>query len=80
MAVSFAKAVRPLFRDDPDVKAMKGFHLDLSSYDALKRGLMPSTGLSLTAACPATVPGPKNKSPSSKSGSTKACTIGKAAT
>ena len=26
----------PTVRDDPDVEAMKGFHLDLSSYDAVK--------------------------------------------
>lgn len=32
MALSFAKDIRPLFRDDPDVEAMKPFGLDLSSY------------------------------------------------
>jgi len=36
MTMSFAKDVRPLFRDDPDVEAMKGFNLDLSSYDDVK--------------------------------------------
>jgi hypothetical protein len=32
MALSFAKDIRPLFRDDPDVEAMKPFGMDLSSY------------------------------------------------
>lgn len=36
MAISFAKDIRPLFRDEPDVEAMKGFGLDLSSYDDVK--------------------------------------------
>ena len=36
MATSFARDIRPLFRDEPDVEAMKGFGLDLSSYDDVK--------------------------------------------
>ena len=36
MALSFAKDIRPLFRDDPDVDAMKSFGLDLSAYDDVK--------------------------------------------
>jgi hypothetical protein len=36
MALSFAKDIRPLFRDTPDVEAMKGMGLDLSSYDEVK--------------------------------------------
>ena len=36
MALSFAKDIRPLFRDDPDVEAMKPFGLDLSAYDDVK--------------------------------------------
>ncbi len=32
MALSFAKDIRPLFRDTPDVDSMKGYGLDLSSY------------------------------------------------
>ena len=36
MPLSFAKDIRPLFRDEPDVEAMKGFGLDLSSYDDVK--------------------------------------------
>ncbi|MGA2370156.1 MAG: hypothetical protein ACLPPV_10085 [Candidatus Korobacteraceae bacterium] len=36
MALSFAADIRPLFRDAPDVEAMKPFGLDLSSYDDVK--------------------------------------------
>ncbi len=36
MALSFAGDVRPLFRDTPDVKTMKGMGLDLSSYEDVK--------------------------------------------
>ena len=36
MPLSFAKDIRPLFRDEPDVEAMKGFGLDLSLYDDVK--------------------------------------------
>jgi hypothetical protein len=36
MALSFAKDIRPLFRDDLDVEAMKPFGLDLSSYADVK--------------------------------------------
>ena len=36
MALSFASDIRPLFRDTPDVQSMKGFGLDLSSYDDVK--------------------------------------------
>ena len=37
MALSFAGDIRPLFRDEPDVEAMKSFGLDLSSYDDVKK-------------------------------------------
>ena len=36
MALSFAKDILPLFRDDPDVSSMKGYGLDLSSYSQVK--------------------------------------------
>jgi hypothetical protein len=36
MALSFAADIRPLFRDAPDVNAMKRFGLDLSSYTDVK--------------------------------------------
>jgi hypothetical protein len=55
MALSFAKDIRPLFRDNPDVASMKKFGLDLSSYSdvkakaehihsALAKGAMPCDG------------------------------------
>ena len=36
MALSFARDIRPLFRDTPDVDTMKDFGLDLSSYGDVK--------------------------------------------
>jgi hypothetical protein len=36
MAISFAVEIRPLFRDSPDVDAMQGYGLDLSSYEEVK--------------------------------------------
>ncbi len=36
MAVSFASAIRPLFRDSPDIDSMQGYGLDLSSYEEVK--------------------------------------------
>ena len=36
MALSFARHIRPLFRDTPDVESMKGMGLDLSSYEDVK--------------------------------------------
>jgi len=55
MALSFAKDIRLLFRDIPDVASMKKFGLDLSSYSdvkakaqsilaALLKGTMPCDG------------------------------------
>ena len=55
MALSYAKDIRPLFRDNPDVASMKKFGLDLSSYSdvkakalhihaALAKGTMPCDG------------------------------------
>ena len=36
MALSFAKDIRPLFRDTPDVDTMKEFGMDLSAYDDVR--------------------------------------------
>ena len=36
MALSFAKDIRPLFRDTPDVDSMKEVGLDLSSHAEVK--------------------------------------------
>jgi hypothetical protein len=36
MAVSFEADIQPLFRKSPDVEAMRGYGLDLSSYEGVK--------------------------------------------
>ena len=36
MPVSFAADIRPLFRDSPDIESMRGYGLDLSSYEEVK--------------------------------------------
>ncbi len=36
MPLSFAKDIRPLFRDTPDVDSMKDFGMDLSSFADVK--------------------------------------------
>ncbi len=36
MALSFAKDIRPLFRDSPDVDSMQNYGLDLSSHADVK--------------------------------------------
>ena len=36
MPLSFARDIRPLFRDTPDVDEMKEFGMDLSSYEDVK--------------------------------------------
>ena len=36
MALSFAKDIRPLFRDSPDIDTMKDFGLDISAYADVK--------------------------------------------
>jgi hypothetical protein len=36
MPLSFATDIRPLFRESPDIDAMKSFGLDLSSYADVK--------------------------------------------
>jgi hypothetical protein len=36
MAVSFARDIRPLFRDSPDVDTMKDYGVDLSSFADVK--------------------------------------------
>ena len=36
MALSFAKDIRPIFRDTPDVDTMKEYGIDLSSYADVK--------------------------------------------
>ncbi len=36
MPLSFAADIRPLFRESPDIEAMKSFGMDLSSYADVK--------------------------------------------
>ena len=36
MATSFELDIRPLFRESPDIDTMRGFGLDLSSYEDVK--------------------------------------------
>ena len=36
MPTTFARDIRPLFRDSPDVDTMKAYGLDLSSYGEVK--------------------------------------------
>jgi len=36
VALSFATDIRPLFRDEPDIEAMKRMGLDLSDYEEVK--------------------------------------------
>jgi len=36
MAIRFAKDIRPLFRDTPDIDTMKEFGMDLSLYEDVK--------------------------------------------
>ena len=36
MTLSFARHIRPLFRDTPDVDSMQDYGLDLSSYEQVK--------------------------------------------
>jgi len=36
MPLGFAADIRPLFRESPDIEAMKSFGMDLSSYDDVK--------------------------------------------
>ena len=72
MALSFAKDIRPLFRDTPDVDTMKDFGLDLSSFTELRRRRKRFMRASLTAACPATNLGQRSRLSGSSNGWTKA--------
>jgi len=54
MPLSFAADILPLFRDEPDIVAMKRYGLDLSSHAEAKRRQRRFTQLWKTAACRAT--------------------------
>jgi len=61
LALSFAKDIRPLFRDDPDVDAMKGYGLDLSSYDDVKKQAEKIYATLVDGSMPCDEPWPKEQ-------------------
>ncbi len=61
MPLSFAANIRPLFRDDPDVESMKGYGLDLSSYDQVKARAQEIYGTLEDGSMPCDEPWPKDK-------------------
>jgi hypothetical protein len=61
MALSFAKDIRTLFRDTPDVDTMKDFGLDLSSYADVKAQAEEIYALVLDGSMPCDEPWPKDR-------------------
>jgi hypothetical protein len=61
MALSFATHIRPLFRDTPDVDAMKDFGLDLSSYADVKAQAENIHARLLDGSMPCDEPWPKDQ-------------------
>ena len=61
MALSFAKDIRPLFRDTPDVDSMKEFGLDLSSYAEVKGHAEKIYGRLLDQSMPCDQPWPEDR-------------------
>ncbi len=61
MALSFAKDIRPLFRDSPDVETMKDFGLDLSSYNDVKAQAEEIYARVLDGSMPCDDPWPKDR-------------------
>ena len=61
MALSFAKDIRPLFRDTPDVDAMKDFGLDLSSFADVKAQAEEIYARVLDGSMPCDDPWPKDR-------------------
>lgn len=61
MAVSFAKDIRPLFRDSPDVDTMKNFGIDLSSFDDVKARAEAIYATLLDGSMPCDEPWPKEQ-------------------
>jgi hypothetical protein len=61
MPLSFAANIRPLFRDDPDIESMKGYGLDLSSYDQVKARAKEIYGTLEDGSMPCDEPWPKDK-------------------
>ena len=61
MALSFAKDIRPLFRDTPDVDTMKDFGLDLSSFADVKAKAKEIYATLLDGSMPCDEPWPKDQ-------------------
>jgi hypothetical protein len=61
MALSFAKDIRPLFRDSPDVDTMKDFGLDLSAYADVKAQAENIYNRLLDGSMPCDEPWPKDR-------------------
>lgn len=61
MAVSFAKDIRPLFRDTPDVDTMKDFGIDLSSFVDVKAQAEEIYARVLDGTMPCDKPWPKDR-------------------
>lgn len=60
MNLSFAKDIRPLFRES-DVETMKNFGLDLSSYEAVKEKAPAIYGTLENGSMPCDEPWPKDQ-------------------
>jgi hypothetical protein len=61
MVLSFVKDIRPLFRDTPDIDAMKDFGLDLSSYAEVKAQAEEIHARLLDGSMPCDEPWPKDQ-------------------
>jgi hypothetical protein len=61
MALSFAKDIRPLFRDTPDVDSMKDYGLDLSSFTDVKAHAEDIYSRILDGSMPCDEPWPKDQ-------------------
>jgi hypothetical protein len=61
MALSFAKDIRPLFRDSPDIDSMKEYGLDLSSFADVKAQAEEIYSRVLDGSMPCDEPWPKDR-------------------
>ena len=61
MVLSFARDVRPLFRDTPDVDTMKDFGIDLSSFADVKAHAEEIYSTVLDGSMPCDKPWPKDQ-------------------
>jgi hypothetical protein len=61
MALSFAKDIRPLFRDTPDIDTMKDFGMDLSLFADVKAQAEEIYARVLDGSMPCDKPWPKEQ-------------------